>query len=157
MNCQKLKNTYFNYAYNLRYLDFIDCPSLSGKIYVDNCDLMYTFIASNSNIKTVTFSDKAKLIGFISENCPLRSIYMPATGVESLTRSATYSIVPDQIEAGTFMIAAVASQGDILIQNCITKHLDVVTAKLEEIGATIEDNGRGIPVDINEQVGRPAV
>lgn len=60
-------------------------------------------------------------------------------GVDKLTCDTTYSIVPDQIEAGTFMFAAVASQGDILIQNCISQHLDSVTAKILEMGATVED------------------
>lgn len=60
-------------------------------------------------------------------------------GVERLTGNATYSVVPDQIEAGTFMLAAVASKGDILIKNCITKHLEPLTAKILEVGAHVED------------------
>jgi len=60
-------------------------------------------------------------------------------GVKELKGNATYSIVPDQIEAGTFMLAAVASQGDILIKNCITKHLEPLTAKIQEIGGKVED------------------
>ena len=44
-------------------------------------------------------------------------------GVKELKGNATYSIVPDQIEAGTFMLAAIASKGDITIHNCITKTL----------------------------------
>ena len=43
-------------------------------------------------------------------------------GVKKLNGNATYSVVPDQIEAGTFMLAAVATRGDITIRNCITKH-----------------------------------
>ena len=50
-------------------------------------------------------------------------------GVTKLHGNATYSVVPDQIEAGTFMLAAVASRGDLIIRNCITKHLDCITAK----------------------------
>lgn len=60
-------------------------------------------------------------------------------GVKALHGNATYSVVPDQIEAGTFMLAAVASKGDITIKNCITKHLECVTAKLLEIGAHVDD------------------
>lgn len=67
-------------------------------------------------------------------------------GVEKLTGNATYSVVPDQIEAGTFMLAAIASKGDLLIKNCITKHLDSITAKIIEIGGNIEDNGDSIRV-----------
>ena len=55
------------------------------------------------------------------------------TGVKELTGNATYSVVPDQIEAGTFMVAAVASKGNILLKNCITKHLEAITAKICEV------------------------
>ena len=49
----------------------------------------------------------------------------------------TYSIIPDQIEAGTFMVAAAATKGDILIKNVIPKHLEAITSKLNEIGAHV--------------------
>lgn len=55
-------------------------------------------------------------------------------GVKELKGGQSYSVVPDQIEAGTFMLAAVASKGDLTIKNCITKHLECVTAKILEIG-----------------------
>lgn len=64
-------------------------------------------------------------------------------GVEELKGGATYSIVPDQIEAGTFMIAAAASRGDVTITNCITKHLDPISAKLVEMGVNIEESEDG--------------
>ena len=51
----------------------------------------------------------------------------------------TYSIIPDQIEAGTYMAAAVATRGDVLIKNVTPKHLESITAKLEEMGAEIEE------------------
>ncbi|KSV59239.1 UDP-N-acetylglucosamine 1-carboxyvinyltransferase [Acetivibrio ethanolgignens] len=50
-----------------------------------------------------------------------------------------YSIVPDQIEAGTFMVAAAATRGDVLIKNVIPKHLEAISAKLVEIGAEVEE------------------
>lgn len=50
-----------------------------------------------------------------------------------------YSIIPDQIEAGTFMIAAAATRGDVLIKNVIPKHLESISAKLVEIGASVEE------------------
>ncbi len=62
-------------------------------------------------------------------------------GVESLHGNTTYSVVPDQIEAGTFMLAAVASKGDLIIRNCITKHLESITAKIIEIGGNVDANG----------------
>lgn len=67
-------------------------------------------------------------------------------GVPELKGGSTYSVVPDQIEAGTFMVAAVASKGDILIKNCISKHLECLTAKIEEIGGHVEENGDTIRV-----------
>ena len=60
-------------------------------------------------------------------------------GVKTLKNSCTYSIVPDQIEAGTFMLAAVATKGDITVKNCISKHLESLTAKIIEMGANVED------------------
>ncbi len=67
-------------------------------------------------------------------------------GVEKLHGNATYSVVPDQIEAGTFMLAAVATQGNVTLKNCITKHLESITAKIIEIGGNVEDNGDSIRV-----------
>ena len=67
-------------------------------------------------------------------------------GVKELKKDETYSIVPDQIEAGTFMLAAIASKGDLLIKNCITKHLDSITAKIVEMGGNVEDYGDSIRV-----------
>ena len=62
-------------------------------------------------------------------------------GVKELKGNATYSVVPDQIEAGTFMLAAVASKGDVIIKNCITKHLESIIAKIIEIGGNVDANG----------------
>ena len=59
-------------------------------------------------------------------------------GVEELG-SCTYTLIPDQIEAGTFMIATAASGGDVLIKNVIPKHLDAISAKLLEMGVEIEE------------------
>lgn len=57
-------------------------------------------------------------------------------GVDHLN-GTTYSIIPDQIEAGTYMVAVAATAGDVLIKNVIPKHLESITAKLEEIGANV--------------------
>lgn len=59
-------------------------------------------------------------------------------GVKELC-STEYSIIPDQIEAGTFMTAAVITKGDIMVKNVIPKHLEAITAKLIEIGAEVEE------------------
>ena len=59
-------------------------------------------------------------------------------GVDRL-RGGTYSIIPDQIEAGTYMAAVAAAGGEVLIQNVIPKHLDCISAKLVEMGVEIEE------------------
>ncbi len=59
-------------------------------------------------------------------------------GVEKL-HSTEYSIIPDQIEAGTFMFAAACTGGDITVRNVIPKHLEAITAKLYEIGCSVEE------------------
>ena len=59
-------------------------------------------------------------------------------GVQKL-RGTEYSIIPDQIEAGTFMFAAAATRGDVTVRNVIPKHLEATTAKLEEIGCEVEE------------------
>ena len=58
-------------------------------------------------------------------------------GVKKL-HGATYSVIPDQIEAGTFMAAIAATKGDALIKNVIPKHLESITKKMEKIGINIE-------------------
>jgi len=67
-------------------------------------------------------------------------------GVEKLKGNASYSVVPDQIEAGTFMLAAVATKGNLVIKNCIPEHLDCLTAKIIEIGANVESQNDSIHV-----------
>lgn len=69
-------------------------------------------------------------------------------GVKSL-HGCSYSIIPDQIEAGTYMVAAAATKGDILIRNVIPKHLEPISAKLRECGATVEEFDDSIRVFAN--------
>lgn len=72
-------------------------------------------------------------------------------GVKKLHGNSTYSVVPDQIEAGTFMLAAVATRGNLLLKNCITKHLESITAKIIEVGGNVEDYGDSIRVWCNKR------
>jgi UDP-N-acetylglucosamine 1-carboxyvinyltransferase len=67
------------------------------------------------------------------------------TGVSRLS-GVTHSLIPDEIEAATYMIAAAATGGDVVVENVIPKHLESVTAKLAETGATVMDNGDSISV-----------
>lgn len=55
----------------------------------------------------------------------------------------TYAVIPDQIEAGTFMIAAAATRGDVIINNVIPTHLEAISAKLMECGVTVTDGDDG--------------
>lgn len=66
-------------------------------------------------------------------------------GVKKLHRTE-YSIIPDQIEAGTFMFAAAATQGDVLVKNIIPKHMEGASAKLIEMGCQIEEYDDAIRV-----------
>lgn len=72
-------------------------------------------------------------------------------GVSRLN-GTTYSIIPDQIEAGTYMAAALATGGDITLENVIPKHLESITAKVVEIGAKVEEFDESLRVVMN---GRP--
>ena len=69
-------------------------------------------------------------------------------GVEKL-HGAQYTIIPDQIEAGTYMIAAAITGGDVLVKNIIPKHMDSLTAKLDEMNVTIEEHDDSIRVTAN--------
>lgn len=66
-------------------------------------------------------------------------------GVQKL-HGTDYVIIPDQIEAGTFMFAAAITKGDILVKNVIPKHLESITAKLLEIGCEIEESDDAVRV-----------
>ena len=70
-------------------------------------------------------------------------------GVTSL-KGVTYTIIPDQIEAGTFMIAAAATRGDVTITNVIPRHLEPISAKLIEAGAKVEEYDDSIRVFVPE-------
>lgn len=78
-------------------------------------------------------------------------------GVKKLHGNKTYSVVPDQIEAGTFMLAAVASKGDINIHNCVPEHLDCLTAKIEEIGGHVEVNDDSIHVWCDDRTSKATI
>jgi UDP-N-acetylglucosamine 1-carboxyvinyltransferase len=77
-------------------------------------------------------------------------------GVQSLHKCA-YTIVPDMIEAGTYMFAAAATRGDVLIKNVIPKHLEAMTAKLQEIGCDVEEFDDAVRVACRGRLGRTHV
>ena len=70
-------------------------------------------------------------------------------GTKSL-HGGTYTIIPDQIEAGTFMIAAAATRGDIVLKNVIPRHLDIISAKLIEAGVKVENGTDSVRVWVED-------
>ena len=77
-------------------------------------------------------------------------------GVQQLHRTS-YTIVPDMIEAGTYMFAAAATKGDVLIKDIIPKHLEAMTAKLQEIGCEVEEFDDAIRVCAKTRLGKTQV
>ena len=77
-------------------------------------------------------------------------------GVESL-HSTNYAIVPDMIEAGTYMMAAAATRGDLLIKNVIPKHLEAITAKLQEIGCDVTEFDDAVRISAKHRLGKTHV
>ena len=73
-------------------------------------------------------------------------------GVKSL-HGCSYSIIPDQIEAGTFMVAVAAAKGDVTLKNVTPKHLESITAKLRECGVTVEETDNTVRVISDERSG----
>ena len=69
----------------------------------------------------------------------------------------TYSIVPDMIEAGTYMFAAAATKGDVVVKNVIPKHLEAITAKLNEIGCEVEEGDDSVRVVATKRLMRTHV
>ena len=72
-------------------------------------------------------------------------------GVQRLHRTE-YSVIPDQIEAGTFMFAAAATKGDITVLNVIPKHLEATISKLEEMGCQVEEFDDAVRVVANKRL-----
>lgn len=66
-------------------------------------------------------------------------------GVEEM-KGCSHMVIPDQIEAGTYMIAAAATHGNVLINNVIPKHLEAITAKLKEMGVEVVENGESLRI-----------
>ncbi|HHW21348.1 MAG TPA: UDP-N-acetylglucosamine 1-carboxyvinyltransferase [Clostridiaceae bacterium] len=73
-------------------------------------------------------------------------------GVKSLKGSLIHSIIPDQIEAGTFMIAAAATKGDVLVKNVIPKHMESLTAKLMEMNVKVEEYDESIRIYVKDRL-----
>ena len=75
----------------------------------------------------------------------------------SFLKGTEYAIIPDQIEAGTFMFAAAATKGDVTVKNVIPKHLESISAKLMEIGCEIEESDDAVRVVASKPLGNTHV
>ena len=75
----------------------------------------------------------------------------------SFLKGTEYAIIPDQIEAGTFMFAAAATKGDVTVKNVIPKHLESISAKLMEIGCEIEESDDAVRVVASKPLGHTHV
>ncbi len=75
-------------------------------------------------------------------------------GVKELKGGIVHSIIPDQIEAGTFMLAAAATRGSITVKNVIPKHMESLTAKLIEMKVDVDENGDWIKVTARDGISK---
>ena len=133
---------------------YLDCPSVGATINI----MMAACLAEGKTIienpaKEPHIVDVANFLNSMGANIkgagtdPIR-----IRGVESL-HGSEYSIIPDQIEAGTYMMAAAATGGDVYIRNVIPKHLEAITAKLIEIGVRVEEYDDCVRVYSDHRLG----
>ena len=117
---------------------YLDCPSVGATINI----MMAACMAEGKTIienpaKEPHIVDVANFLNSMGANIKgAGTDAIRIRGVEAL-HGAEYSIIPDQIEAGTYMAAAAATRGDVLVKNVTPKHLESITAKLMEMGVTV--------------------
>ena len=119
---------------------YLDCPSVGATINI----MMAACMAEGKTIienpaKEPHIVDVANFLNSMGAN--IKGAGTDTIRIREVERlhGSEYSIIPDQIEAGTYMIAAAATGGDVYIRNVIPKHLEAITAKLIEIGAKVEE------------------
>ena len=133
---------------------YLDCPSVGATINI----MMAACMAEGKTIienpaKEPHIVDVANFLNSMGANIKgAGTDTIRIRGVERL-HGSEYSIIPDQIEAGTFMFAAAATGGDVYIRNVIPKHLEAITAKLIEIGAKVEEYDDCVRVHSNGRMG----
>lgn len=122
---------------NSIYMDKISVGA-TANIMMAACKARGTTIIENA-AKEPHIVDLANFLNFLGADISgAGTDTVKIRGVDSLS-GTTYSIIPDQIEAGTYMAATVATGGDVLVKNIIPKHMESISAKLIEMGATIEE------------------
>ena len=133
---------------------YLDCPSVGATINI----MMAACMAEGKTVienpaKEPHIVDVANFLNSMGANIKgAGTDTIRIKGVESL-HGSEYSIIPDQIEAGTYMIAAAATGGDVYIKNVIPKHLEAITAKLLEIGSRVEEYDDCVRVYSDKRLG----
>ncbi len=133
---------------------YLDCPSVGATINI----MMAACMAEGKTVienpaKEPHIVDVANFLNSMGANIKgAGTDTIRIKGVESL-HGSEYSIIPDQIEAGTYMIAAAATGGDVYIKNVIPKHLEAITAKLIEIGSKVEEYDDCVRVYSDKRLG----
>ena len=119
---------------------YLDCPSVGATINI----MMAACMAEGKTIienpaKEPHIVDVANFLNSMGAN--IRGAGTDAIRIRGVNKlhGSEYSIIPDQIEAGTFMLMVAATRGDVLIKNVIPKHLEAITAKLMEIGCRVDE------------------
>lgn len=132
---------------------YLDCPSVGATINI----MMAACLADGKTIienpaKEPHIVDVANFLNSMGANIKgAGTDAIRIRGVQSL-HGSEYSIIPDQIEAGTYMLAVAAAGGDVYIKNVIPKHLEAITAKLLEIGAKVEEFDDCVHVVVNHRL-----
>ena len=133
---------------------YLDCPSVGATINI----MMAASLAEGKTVienpaKEPHVVDAANFLNSMGADIKgAGTDVIRIRGVEAL-HGSEYSIIQDQIEAGTYMMAAAITGGDVLIKNVIPKHLDVISAKLIEIGATVEEYDDAVRVKVDKRLG----
>lgn len=136
---------------------FFDCVSVGATINV-----MMASVFANGTTQLVNAAkephivDAANFLNYMGARIKgAGTDIIRIEGVKSLKHKCEYSIIPDQIEVGTYMVAAAATGGDVTIKNVIPKHMETLSAKLEDMGVKVTGNADSINVKASARL-RPA-
>ena len=135
---QQIINTERNFNY-IGKTSWTNCEYFKGRIYNFKLNLADGTTIIDNAAKEPHIVDVANFLNTMGADIRgAGTDIIKIHGTKKLCGGKSYSVVPDQIEAGTFMLAAVATRGDITIKNCIPEHLESVTAKILEIGGNVD-------------------
>lgn len=136
---------------------FFDCVSVGATINV-----MMASVFANGTTQLVNAAkephivDAANFLNYMGARIKgAGTDIIRIEGVKSLKHKCEYSIIPDQIEVGTYMVAAAATGGDVTIKNVIPKHMETLSAKLEDMGVKVTGDADSINVKASARL-KPA-